>query len=188
MGLSSQAMDVRKIIACALAALLASVPIAAHAEQLEFDHRLYPTLKQVLDGGDAGMVKFDASNPRRLVDLIAVRGKSAKDWTEALEIVATLPFPQLGSAQAWMEFQRDAAIKRCPGANPATFKVIAQDDFSITFERQSPGCRAERAETGIYRLLTGKRSWFQLAVLSKTPLEPAARDQWLALLASAKFK
>jgi hypothetical protein len=177
-----------KLIVCALATLLAWLPLAAHAEQLEFDHRLYPKLKQVLDSGDAGMVKFDASNPRRLVDLIAVRGKSAKDWTEALEIVATLPFPQLGSAQAWMEFQRDAAIKRCPGANPATFKVIAQDDFSITFERQSPGCRAERAETGIYRLLTGKRSWFQLVVLSKAPLDPAARDQWLALLASAKFK
>jgi hypothetical protein len=181
-------MELGKIIASALAALLASAPVAAQAEQLEFDHRLYPPLKQVLDSGDAGMVKFDASNPRRLVDLIAVRGKSARDWTEALEIVATLPFPQLGSAQAWMEFQRGEAVKRCPGANTATFKVIAQDDYSITFERQSPGCRAERAETGIYRLLTGKRSWFQLVVLSKAPLDPAARDQWLALLASAKFK
>lgn len=181
-------MNFGKIFASALAALLAAAPVAAHAEQLEFDHRLYPALKQVLDSGDAGMVKFDASNPRRLVDLIAVRGKSAKAWTEALEIVATVPFPQLGSAQAWMEFQRDGAIKRCPGASTPTFKVIAQDAVSITFERQSPGCRAERAETGIYRLLTGKRSWFQLAVLSKTPLDPGARDQWLALLASAKFK
>ncbi|WP_310533780.1 hypothetical protein [Novosphingobium sp.] len=177
-------MEVRKILVCALAALLAGVPIAAQAEQLEFDHRLYPPLKQVLDSGNSDMVAFDAKNPSRMVDLIAVRGKSAKTWTEALEIVAILPVPKVETAQAWMDIQRSAALARCP----ATFKVIAQDDISITYERQSPSCRAERAETGIYRLITGKRSWFQLTVLSKTPLDAAARDQWLALLASAHFK
>ncbi|MFM6931922.1 MAG: hypothetical protein ACKOUT_06745 [Novosphingobium sp.] len=177
-------MDFGKIITGALAALLALAPIAAHAEQLEFDHRLYPPLKQVLDSGNADMVAFDAKNPGHMVDLIAVRGKSAKNWTEALEIVAILPVAKVETAQAWMEIQRSAALARCP----ATFKVIAQDDVSVTYERLSPACRTERAESGIYRLITGKRSWFQLSVLSKVPLDPAARDQWLALLASAHFK
>jgi len=70
----------------------------------------------------------------------------------------------------------------------ASFTVLAEDANSITFERRSSSCAAERAPLGIYRLVAGKRSWFQLSVLEKGELEDAARQQWLALLASAHLE
>lgn len=156
---------------------------SAHAEKLEFDHRLYPPLKEVLDSGEKDMLLFDDRNPARLVDLIAIRGKSAQNWTEALEIVALVPPREVKKAREWFDIIRAQADRRCPN----TITIIAEDDASITFERSSPDCPAERAQTGIYRLVTGQRSWFQLTVLSKNALEPAAREQWLALLASARL-
>jgi len=35
------------------------------------------------------------------------------------------------------------------------------------------------------RLVAGKRSWFELAVLAKGELDEKARGEWLAVLASA---
>lgn len=171
-------MKLHRILVLAL--LMVAAP--ASAERLQFDHRIYPPLRQVLDSGDKDMVDFNARNPRRLVDLIAVRGKSARDWSEALEIVSIVRPSDVPGAGEWMDLIQRQALARCPSA---TFAVIAQDASSVTFERRSPDCRAERASLGIYRLVAGKRSWFQLAVLVKGDLEPAARSQWLALLASA---
>lgn len=170
-------MKLRTLIG--LAALALAAPL--HAERLQFDHRLNPALKQVLDSGDADMVDFNNKNPARLVDLIAVKGKSAKNWTEALEIVSIVRPADVKTARDWMALLQSQAQARCK----ASFTVIAEDAGSVTFERSSPNCPAERAETGLYRLVTGKRSWFQLSVLSKVPLDPQVRAQWLALLASA---
>jgi len=162
-----------------LALLTLSAPAAA--ERLEFDHRLYPPLQQVLDSGDKGMIDFNADNPARLVDLIATKGASARDWREALEIVS-IPRPRkVASAQAWLEIIEQQSLARCK----SSFTVIAQDADSVTFERRSPGCPAERSALGLYRLVAGKRSWFQLTVLVKGELDDTARGQWLALLASA---
>lgn len=166
--------------ALALLASVTAAPLAA--ERLQFDHRLYPPLQQVLDSGDAGMIDFNAKNPQRLVDLIAVKGKSARDWREALEIVSIVRPANVDGARAWMELLQSQALARCPDA---TFAVLAEDAVSVTYERRSPGCRAERAQHGITRLVAGKRSWFQLAVLAKDDLPEPARAQWLALLASA---
>jgi len=165
--------------ALALVLLLVAAPLSA--ERLQFDHRLYPPLQQVLDSGDQAMIEFNGDNPARLVDLIAVKGKSAQDWTEALEIVS-IPRPKaVKTARDWMAALRQQALARCP----ARFAVLAEDANSVTFERRSPGCAAERASLGIYRLVAGKRSWFELAVLAKGELDAPARAQWLALLASA---
>lgn len=171
-------MRMRHLLALAL--LASGAPAAA--ERLQFDHRLYPPLEQVLDSGDKGMIDFNNQNPARLVDLIAIKGKSAQDWSEALEIVS-IPRPrQVAGAREWMDLIAAQAKARCPGASVA---VLAEDAVSVTFERRSPGCKAERAGMGLYRLVAGKRSWFQLTVLEKGELDPAARGQWLALLASA---
>lgn len=156
---------------------------SAHAERLDFDHRLYPPLKAVLDSGDKDMLIFDDRNPARLVDLIAVKGRSAKSWTEALEIVALVRPREVSTAREWFEIMRTQADRRCPN----TITIIAEDAVSITFQRSSPNCPAERAETGIYRLVAGQRSWFQLAVLVKGQLDETSRGQWLALLASARL-
>lgn len=163
----------------ALAALVASAPLAA--ERLQFDHRLYPPLEQVLDSGDKGMIAYDTSNPGRLVDVIAIRGTSAQSWTEAMEIVSIARPRKIATARAWMAILQGQALARCR----ATFAVLAEDANSVTFERRSPGCAAEPASLGIYRLVAGRRSWFELAVLVKGELDETARRQWLALLASA---
>lgn len=167
------------IVSLAIAFCLGSAP--AMAERLQFDHRLYPPLKAVLDSGRTEMIVFDNSNPARLVDFIAVQGRSASDWTEALEIVSIVRPKTVKSAHDWFELLRSQSQARCR----ATFTPIAHDAQSITYERHSPDCPAERAETGIYRLVAGKRSWFMLSVLSKARMDEAARQQWLALLASA---
>lgn len=159
--------------------LLFSAP--AHAEKLSFDHRLYPPLKEVLDSGQADMVLFDAHNPRYIIDRIAVRGKSAKRWEEALEIIARTPAKDMTSADDWMRELRGAADKLCPN----TVAVIAQDELSVTFERQTLKCPSERAPYAIYRVVAGKRSLFLLSVLTKSALSEDLRRQWLGLLASA---
>jgi hypothetical protein len=174
------AMNYRWVLAGALALVASS----ASAERLEFDHRLYPPLQRVLDGNDKDMLHFDNSKPSRLVDLIAIKGKSAQNWTEAFEIVAVLPPADASTPRAWMDSIRARSDLLCPN----TVAVLAEDAVSITFERQSPGCHKERSQTAIYRLFAGKRSWFQLTVMHKTVLDEAARKQWLELLASAKLK
>ena len=162
--------------------LLLAAP--AFAERLQFDHRLYPPLQQVLDSGDDSMIDFNNKNPARLVDLIAIKGKSAQNWTEAFEIVAIRRPSDVETAKDWMAILQQQAISRCP----ATFKILAEDVTSVTFERTSPNCPAERAKMGLYRLVAGKRSWFQLTILVKGDLDDEARQQWLALLASAQLR
>ena len=170
-------MKLRHVLA--FAALAAAAPLAA--ERLQFDHRLYPPLQQVLDSGDKAMVDFNADDPRRLVDLIAVRGTSAKNWSEAMEIVS-IPRPRnVATARDWMAILRRQSMAHCT----STFTVLAEDARSVTFERRSPACPGESTKMGLYRLVAGKRSWFELAVLAKDDLAPEARAQWLALLASA---
>jgi hypothetical protein len=169
----------RRILLPILAMIAFASP--AWAEKLEFDHRLYPPLKAVLDSGDKDMLLFDDKNPARLVDLIAIKGKSAQSWTEAFEIVALVKPRDVSSAKDWFEIMRTTSNRRCPN----TITIIAESVNSITFQRHSPNCPAERAETGLYHLVAGQRSWFQLTVLVKGEIDEASREQWLALLASA---
>lgn len=169
---------------CLAAALLVLMASPAHAEKLTFDHRLYPPLKAALDSGDAAKVDYNNANPRYVVDRIAVRGASANDWQEALEIIARTPAKGMSSAADWMAELRRGADKACPNA----VTTLTEDPASVTFERQSQPCKAERAPFALYRVVAGKRSLFLLAVLSKVPLSAEARAEWLALLASAHIE
>lgn len=169
-------------LAFAMALLTCAAPAAA--ERLEFDYRLYPPLQQVLDAGNKEMVSFNADNPARLIDLIAVKGASAASWTEAMEIVSIARPRKIATAHEWMTIMQREAPSGCP----ATFAVLSEDANSITFERRAPACPADRAPYAIYRLVAGQRSWFELAVLAKDELGADARRQWLALLASAHTK
>lgn len=127
----------RKLIALLL--LLIAMP--AHAERLQFDHRLSPPLQKVLDEGRSEMVQFDGSDPTRLVDLIAVRGELAMKWQEALQIVLIPKQKKIDGAQGWMaQIESGIRSRSAAAACKAEFAVLAQDENSVTFERRSPGC------------------------------------------------
>lgn len=166
----------------AIATMLWAIP--ASAEKLTFDHRKHAELKAVLDSGDPNMIDFNNKNPRYVVDLIAVKGKSAKDWTEALEIVARTPNAKVRNAKDWAAELGRGAIARCKPA----ITTLAEDDTSITFELVAPSCPSARAETTITRIVQGKRSLFLLSALIKGVLDQTTRQQWLALLSSAHLE
>ncbi|MGB7654608.1 MAG: hypothetical protein WBL74_03920 [Novosphingobium sp.] len=175
-------MVIRTRLLISLVLALFAAPVLA--DKLVFDHRLVPALKAVLDSGDPAMISYDNRNPRNVVDLIAVRGKSAQDWQEALVIIARLPDKKIATPADWLaQLQRDAA-KQCP----AVFTMLAQDANSITFERRSSGCRAGYPPVALYRVAAGKPSLFLLAAMTKSDFSPAARAQWLALMASAHLE
>jgi hypothetical protein len=165
-----------------LLALAAAPP--AHAEKVTFDHRLYPPLKAVLDGGDSDMVAFDPSNPRYVVDLIAIKGKSARDWDEALEIIVRAPDKGMSKAQDWLQELAEKSDARCPGK----FSVLAEEGSSITVERLNAGCATAGAQSTITRILTGKRSLFMIRAIIKGTPDPVSREQWLSLMASAHIE
>ena len=168
----------------ALFMALIMVAAPALADKLVFDHRLVPALKAVLDGGDPAMISYDDRNPRNVVDVIAVRGKSAQEWQEALVIIARMPDKKIASPADWMaQLQRDA-LKQCK----AEFKILAQDASSITFERRSTGCRAGYPPVALYRIVQGKPSLFLLAAMTKDDFSQTARSEWLAMMASAHLE
>lgn len=165
-----------------LGLVVLALAVPAEAERLTFDHRLQPQLKAVLDGGDPAKVEYDASNPRYVVDRIVVRGKSAADWSELLEIIARTPAKAVRSADDWMAELRRKSDARCANS----VDVLARDESSITFERQATApCPAEPVRHSLYRVVAGKRSLFLLAVHEKGALDEVVRQQWLAMLASA---
>lgn len=166
-------------IAALLGALVLASPV--QAERLKFDHRLSPALKAVFDANDPGMIDFNDSNPRYVTDLIAIEGKSAKDWSEALLIVARTPDKKVRTVTEWVnELQQESQV-RCASA----FRTLATDAGSATFERRSVGCPAGYPPVAVYRVIAGKRSLFLLGFMRKDEPAEATRQQWQAVLASA---
>lgn len=156
----------------------------ALAERLSFDHRLVPALKAVLDGGNGEMIDYNGSNPSHVTDLIAVRGHSAKDWDEALVIIARAPGSKVRTAAEWLEELRGDARKRCS----SELKVLEQGERSILLERHADKCPRSYPRNALYLVVQGKSSLFLLAVLSRDDLSEASRAEWLALFRSAQLK
>ena len=139
-----------------LAALVLSAT-SAMAERLLFDHRLSPPLKAVLDSKNAAMISYNDKNPKYVVDVIAVRGNSASDWTEALVIIARTPSRKVRTAADWMaELRAEAEARRCANR----IEMLAEDAGSVTFERRSTACRARLSADGA--LPGGRRQAFAI--------------------------
>ena len=164
-----------------LLAALCAAPVLA--EKLSFDHRLYQPLKDVLDSGRDDMILFNAKDPAYVTDLIVIRGKSVRNWTEALIIIARSPSPKARTAADWLAELKLQSEAECA----SQFSIIAQDANSITFERSSQGCRPGYPADAIYRIVQGKKGLFLLGAMSKDGFTPDSRGAWLALLGSAKL-
>jgi hypothetical protein len=165
-------------LAFLLTILLAS---PAHAEKLTFDHRTYPPLQTVLDSGRTEMIRYDDSNPKYVTDRIVTQGTSVDNWTEALDIIVRLRGSKMKSAADWAnEIQRNARAL-CA----STFTTLAEDANSRTFLRQSTGCPAGVAQTGLYRIVAGRKSLFMLNAFTLGVMSEPVQQQWLALLGSA---
>lgn len=166
-------------LAALLGAMLLTSPL--QAERLKFDHRLSPQLKAVFDSGDPGMIDFNDSNPRYVTDLIAIEGKSAKDWADALLIVARSPDKKVRTVGEWVAELQGESQRRCA----SEFRSVAQDATSVTFERRSAGCASGYPPVALYRVIAGKQSLFLLGFLRKTEPTAQTRREWQAVLASA---
>lgn len=168
------------------AILLALVLIAAPAaaERLHFDHRLYPALKAVFDEDRNEMITYDNSNPKYVIDRIAIRGKSVTNWTEALDIVVRVPSKNIKTPKSWF-----AEIKAKVGKSCASdFQLIAQDSNSITFSRRSIDCGPDKVQFALYRIVKGDRSLFLLNAIKRGDMDDQMQQQWLALLGSARLE
>lgn len=153
----------------------------AHAERLEFDYRVYPPLKEVLDSGRSEMIHYDDSNPRYVTDRIAIRGTSVDNWTEALDIVVRLRRSKMRAPADWAGEIQQKSRALCT----STFTTIAEDANSLTFLRQSTGCPAGTPLTGLYRIVAGRRSLFMLNGFTLGEMAEPMRQQWVELLRTA---
>lgn len=166
-----------------LALALLGIATPALADKLVFDHRIYQPLKEAFESGNADLIAFNDKNPAYVTDLVVVRGKSTKNWTEAMIIIARKADAKVPSAAEWLaELQRQADAQ-CP----SQFTILAQDEGSITLERQSRSCPANYPQSALYRIVQGKPSLFLLGAMSKDGFTPEARKAWLALFASARL-
>ena len=164
---------------CATIAIATAAP--ARAEKLTFDHRTYPPLLVSLESGNKEMMLYDDHNPRYVYDLVVVQGRSASDWREGLEIITRVTASKMATAHAWMQEMQSKAQPGCAHE----YTSLAQDENSITFQRRSTGCPQSVAQTGLYRIVAGKKSLFLLGALYKGEMSEAMRRQWLDLLATA---
>jgi hypothetical protein len=163
---------------------LISFSAPAFAERLHFDHRLYPELKAVFDKNQSEMIAYDNRNPSYVVDRIAVQGKSASSWTEALDIIARAPTKDVATVNDWRREIELKVSKACA----STFETIASDNFSITFSRRSINCGADKVQVALYRIVKGPKSLFLLNPIYRGDMDEAMRQKWLALLASARLE
>lgn len=166
----------------ALAFLVCATP--AFADKLVFDHRLYPALTEALDSGRRDLVLFNDKNPAYVTDLIVTRGRSVKDWTEAMVIISRRQSEKVAGPGEWMAELKGQADQQCQ----SELKVLAQDESSVTLERHSNGCPENYPRNALYRIVKGKPSLFLLGALSKDEFTAETRAAWLALFASARLE
>lgn len=167
-----------------LLVLLLALPTAAHAEKMVFDYRLYTPLSEALNSDDAGLILFNNDNPRYIIDLIAIRGKSAEEWAEALEIIVRTPKKDVQTIEGW--------AREIEGKLPTGCAIrkteIHRDENSVTFSQDAPNCQEARSGTTIIRILKGKKSLFMLRFLIKGEADEATKDGWRAVLATARIE
>ena len=166
-----------------LALILLGMAMPAHAEQLLFDHRLYPPLEAAFDSKRDDVILFERRPDGVQFDRIMVQGRSVSDWDEAMEITVSKRSRKQATAQEALDSWRKAQDATCP----AQWSELARDDGSITVEQTTPPCTGAPARQAIWRLMLGPRSVFVIGGVYRGMMPAPMRQSWLALLASARI-
>ena len=161
---------------------LAAMP--AGAERLSLDHRLYPPLQAAMDNPHEGSVFYDESKAGRVLDRILVSGRSAeRDWSEALELVVLARKGLAQTPQEWMVGFQPGRESPCP----AQLSQLGEDGQSLTFALEASPCAGSQGLSALYRVVYGRKSVFVISAKYKGTMSAAQRQQWLALLGSARL-
>lgn len=121
--------------------------------------------------------------PIYVLQRFVTEGKSAFDWTEAVEVLNTMRRAEPKTPAEWYgRFQQKGLD--CP----SNWTLIAQDKKSVTFRRDSQACPPQPAQSGFYRVVYGKQQVFVLMVTNKSAVSEQKHQQILAMLASAEIK
>ncbi len=166
-----------------LALMLLGMAMPAHAEQLLFDHRIYPPLEAAFESKRDDVILFESRPNGVQFDRIMVQGRSVSDWDEAMEITVSKRSRKQGTAQEAFDSWRKTQDAGCP----AQWNELARDDGSITIEQTTPTCANAPAHQAVWRLMLGARSVFVIGGVYRGAMPTAMRQSWLALLASARI-
>lgn len=164
--------------------LLMLLATPAHAERLMIDYRSYAPLKTVMDSGRDDAIYYEDASPRYILDRIVIDGNSPQDWREALEITVSPRGKRLRSASEWFRQYQQAAPAACPG----DWATLADEGNALTFERKTGACPPAPAQTGLYRVMLGRKTVFLVNLAYKGQLTDTMRQQWQQLLATTHLE
>ncbi len=168
-------------------ALLLAAP--AGSQSLVWDHTQYPPFQQLIEAMSAGQrteaMYVEDKTPTYVLQRFAIDGTSAStsDWTEALEVLNTMRKAEPPTPAAWY------ARLQSQGAHcPSQWTMIVQDKQSITVQRDSQACPQQPVQTGLYRVIYGKKQVFAMIYTNKRSMTAEKRAQVLAMMASATIE
>ncbi len=165
-----------------LFAMLASISSPALAERLTLDHRSYPALSQAVMSARDDAIFYQDASPDFVLDRIMVRGRSASDWDEAIEMIVYPRGRKLSKLEDWYRGYTSAEQRSCP----SRWTVIRQDEGGITFSRDRAQCADQSGQSRLYRAFMGKRHVFLVGGLYRGEMPEANKAQWLVVLDSAR--
>ena len=118
-----------------------------------------------------------------MLDRIAVRGKSADDWSEALEIVVLTRPRKIAALADWFSAWQQSEDAICTSA----WQTLSATPATMSFARSDARCPAQAGQQRIYRALWGKKNVYLLSGIVRGSMSAAQRAQWQVLLDTAKI-
>lgn len=160
---------------------------AASAQAVSWDYSQYPPFQALTEALAKGQrqdaMHIEDRTPVYVLQRFVIEGKSATDWTDALEVLNTMRKAEPKTPAGWYE-----RLQKQGASCPSNWTLIAQAKDSITFQRDSAACSTQPAQTGLYRVLYGRQQVFTLIFTSKAPVSQEKRQQVLAMLESAAIR
>ncbi len=165
-----------------IALVLCLLAQPAAAEGLLWDFKLYPPLQAAMMNPDGALV-YSKKTRNSVLNLFVLKGSGENDWTEAFEIINTIPKNEPKTVKLWYEKFQAAAPATCAGE----WVLIEESEKSITFEHRLPECPPAARETTLNRVLYGQHNVFRMRAAVKGVMTEDTRNSLLALPARDKI-